>query len=297
MNVPDDRVAVVVVTRNRLPELLTTLGKLRALPERPRVIVVDNDSSDGTVETVRRRCAEVEVVALKENLGAAGRNAGVERVDAPYVAFSDDDSWWEPGALKRAADTFDAHPGLGLLAGRILVGPREKEDPVCAEMASSPLARDPSLPGPPVLGFLACAAVVRRAAYLEIGGFDPRMMIGGEETLLAADLAAAGWRLAYVEDVVAHHHPSAIRDRRSRKRNTIRNDLWFAWLRRPLPTAALRTVLVARDALRDADVRAALIAALRALPWALRRRRVLPRRVENDLRTLDREKNLRHRPL
>jgi hypothetical protein len=51
----DGRVAVVVVTRNRLPELLTTLGHLRSLPERPQVVVVDNASTDGTARTVRKR--------------------------------------------------------------------------------------------------------------------------------------------------------------------------------------------------------------------------------------------------
>lgn len=289
----DGRVSVVVVTRNRLPELLTTLRQLRSLPERPEVVVVDNASTDGTPDAARRHHPDVRVIALSQNLGPAGRNVGVEAVATPYVAFSDDDSWWEPGALTKAADTFDSHPKLGLLAGRTLVGPQEKEDPVCAEMASSPLRRDPTLPGPPVLGFLACAAVVRRSAYREVGGFDPRMMIGGEEALLAADLAAAGWGLAYVDGVVAHHHPSAVRDRRARHRSEVRNSLWFAWLRRPLPTAAHRTLLAARAAVRDADARSALLEALRALPWALQRRRLLPPTVENDLRALDRRKDAR----
>ncbi|MDP9440544.1 MAG: glycosyltransferase [Actinomycetota bacterium] len=282
--------AVVIVTRDRAPELLTSLDLLGSLPERPEIVVVDNASSDGTPAVVRREYPEVEVVALEENLGAAGRNIGVGRVDAPYVAFSDDDSWWESGTLAEAADLFDSHPRLGLLAGRILVGPQQREDPICAEMASGLLTGEPDLPGPPVLGFLACAAIVRRSAYLSVGGFDPRLMIGGEEALVAADLAAAGWGLAYVEDVVAHHHPSTIRDRRSRRRNTIRNDLWFAWLRRPLSAAARHTFCAARASLRDADARTALIDALGSLPWVLKKRRVLPRRVEADLRALDRHR-------
>ena len=289
----EPRVAVVVVTRNRISDLLTTLGHLEALPERPKIVVVDNASSDGTARAVRQRHPDVEVVPLGENLGGAGRNVGVSRVDAPYVAFSDDDSWWAPGSLTRAADILDRHPRLALLAGRIMVGPQEKEDPICAEMATGPLPAESDMPGPPVLGFLACAAVARRSAYLEAGGFDPRLLIGGEEELLAADLAAAGWGLAYVGEVVAHHHPSSVRDGSERKRSGIRNDLWFTWLRRPLPTAVRHTLPVARAALRDADVRAGLITALKALPWVLRRRRVLPRHVENDLRALDRERGVR----
>src|SRR5215217_7035814 len=207
----DGRVAVVVVTRNRLPELLTTLGHLRSLPESPRVVVVDNASTDGTARTVRERFPEVEVVALPENIGGAGRNVGVRKADAPYVAFSDDDSWWASGSLSRAADLFDAHPRLGLVAARTLVGPEEREDPINADMEHVPLPPEPDLPGPLTLGFLACASVVRRVAYLEAGGFKARMMIGGEEELLAADMAAAGWGLAYVSELTAHHHPSTVR--------------------------------------------------------------------------------------
>ncbi len=282
--------AVVIVTRNRLPQLLTTLDHLRALPEKPKVVVVDNASSDGTAEAVRRRHPEVEVIALTENLGGAGRNVGVKRAGTPYVAFADDDSWWAPGSLSRAADVFDAHPRLGLLAARILVGPQEKEDPVCAGMEQSPLPPEPDLPGPPVLGFLACGTIVRRSAYLDVGGFDPRFGIGGTEELLAADLASGGWGLAYVGDGVAHHHPSTVRDLGARRSGEVRNALCFALLRRPAPAVARQTLLALNSALRDAGARDGLVQALRALPWALRRRRVVPRHVEEKLRTLDRER-------
>jgi GT2 family glycosyltransferase len=284
---PDPRVSVVVITRDRLPELLRTLEHLRALPERPRVVVVDNASSDGTADAVRRHQPEVEVIALSENIGAAGRNVGVKAVGTPYVAFSDDDSWWEPGSLSGAADLFDTRPRLGLLASRILVGPEEREDPICAEMACSPLPLDPDLPGPPVLGFLGCAAVVRRSAYQEVGGYDRRLLIGGEEELLAVDLACAGWGLAYVEDMVVHHHPSTVRDAHARRRLGIRNTLWFTWLRRPILSALRRTVGLLRTLPRDAVSLAGLVDALRGSPWVVRRRRVVPPRVESMLRALD----------
>jgi GT2 family glycosyltransferase len=291
MNGREPRVGVVVVTRNRLPDLLNALGHLRALPERPGIVVVDNASSDATVATVRH--PDVEVISLNENLGAAGRNIGVQATETPYVAFSDDDSWWAPGSLSRAADLFDANPRLGLMVARILVGPREREDPICKEMAHSPLPEEPDLPGPPVLGFLACAAIVRRSAYLEVGGFEPRVLIGGEEDLLAADLASAGWGLAYVHDVVAHHHPSTIRDARAVRRLGVRNALWFAWLRRPVSTATRQTLRVLGAVPRNPDARAGLVKAVQGLPWALRKRRVVPPHVESRLRTLDRERGLR----
>src|SRR5206468_1771285 len=114
---------------------LRSVEKLRALPEAPTVIVVDNGSSDGTAATLRGRRG-VQVIEPGENLAAAGRNVGVAAATTPYVAFADDDSWWTPGSLARAVELFDAHPRLGLVTGRVLVGPDRIDDPVNAELAA-----------------------------------------------------------------------------------------------------------------------------------------------------------------
>ena len=283
----DARVAVVIVTRDRCASLLRTLTELAALPEAPRVIVVDNGSTDGTVERVRASHPDVAVVALSENRGSAARTIGVEAVDAPYIAFADDDSWWAAGALRQAADLFDMQPTLGLVAARVLLGDERRPDPVCAAMAASPLPRAADLPGPAVLGFIACGAVVRRSAYLACGGFHERFGIGGEEELLALDLAAAGWQLAYVETIVAHHHPSSARNRDARRRGVTRNALWCAWLRRPAGSALRQSVRLAHPALTDRWARRGLLDALHGLPWVLRERRVLPPPVETAARLLD----------
>ncbi len=292
------RVGVVVATRDRASELLGTLGRLRSLPERPQVVVVDNGSGDGTPERVRRAYPDVDVVELGRNLGGAARTTGAERLATPYVAFSDDDSWWAPGALARAAALLDRHPRLAVLAARVLVGPEERPDPVCLAMAASPLPPAGDLPGPPVLGFVACGAVARRATFLAAGGFDRRFGVGGEEEVLALDLAAAGWGLAYVEAVVAHHHPSPSRDPGRRRQVQLRNGLWAAWRRRRLPGAVRRTrALLGASAAasgtnsgwRDPATRAGLMEALRGLPWVLRERRPLPPAVEAAVRRLERE--------
>jgi glycosyltransferase involved in cell wall biosynthesis len=153
------RVTVVVASQNRRDELLASLPR----HEGP-VILVDNGSTDGSPEAVRRHHPHVDVVALETNHGAPARTIGVQRASTPYVAFADDDSWWEPGALARAADLFDKHTRMGLLGGRVLVGPDERLDPVSAAMRDSPLGLDDDLPGPSVLGFLACGTIVRREA-------------------------------------------------------------------------------------------------------------------------------------
>jgi GT2 family glycosyltransferase len=283
----DPRVGVVVLTHNRAGEVARTVERLVALPARPRIVVVDNASSDGTAAALRRRFPGVAVVRLDKNLGAAGRNVGVQVCDRPYVALCDDDTWWAPGSLARAADLFDAHRSLGVLTGRVVVGESERLAPTCAAMANSPLGSPPGLPGPALLGFHAGAAMVRRAAFLEVGGFERRLFLGAEEQLLAIDLASAGWALAYVDDVVIHHYPSEERDTDARERLLVRNRLWIAWLRRPFWRALARLAATVRLSLRDRAARRALAEALAGLPWALRHRRVVPASVERGLRRLE----------
>ena len=282
--VVESRITVVMATQDRRERVLATLEHLLALPERPPVVVVDNASSDGTADAVRARFPSVTVLVQDANLGAVGRTVGVRAATTPYVAFADDDSWWAPGALARAVQHFEAAPRLALLAARILVGPEERPDPVCEVMRSSPLPRAADLPGPSVLGFVACGAVVRREAYLAVGGFSPVIGFLGEEEVLSQDLAAAGWGLAYVDDVVAHHHPARGPARPGRARLQRRNALLSLWLRRPLPVVLRRT---AEAAVRPRE-HGSLVDALRRLPLALAQRRVLPAEIEEQVRLLER---------
>jgi GT2 family glycosyltransferase len=280
------RVTVVVATRNRRPGLCRTLEHLAALPEQPPIVVVDNGSGDGTADAVRRDFPQAELVELRRNLGAHARNYGVRRARTPYVALSDDDSWWEPDALTRAVKVLDQWPGVGLIAGATVVGEEAVPDPINEVLAASPLPPG-TLPGPRVLGFLGCAAVARRDAYLAAGGYSRLLCIGGEEELLAYDLAALGWPIIYRPDVVVHHWPSAARDARRRRTQELRNHALIGWLRRPLGQALADTARLAAAARRDPVAARALAETLATLPRVLLRRRPLPAPVEADVRLLE----------
>ena len=274
-------VTVVIATRDRRASLARTLARLGELAGPPPVIVVDNGSLDGTPEWVRQRHPRAGLIVLGRNIGAAARTAGVRRAQTPYVALCDDDSWWDRRSLERAADALDRHSRLALVAAHVLVGPEGRTDPVSEAMAASPLRH--TGPGPGVLGFLACGAVVRRSAYLAVGGFHDRFGVGGEEQLLAIDLARAGWDLAYLPEVVARHHPHRA-PRPGRRRAEVRNHLWCAWLRRPLPSAVAITAQVAAG---RCGTRAGFLDALRGLRWVAAQRQVVGPALEAELRLLE----------
>jgi GT2 family glycosyltransferase len=278
---------VVIATHNRSSELARTLRELRALRPAPPVIVLDNASTDDTADRVRD-FAGVRLVRLPRNAGASARNVGVALADTAFVAFSDDDSWWAPDALVRAEAVLTENPRIGLLAARTLVGPEQRPDPTNRLMADSPLGREPDLPGPSVLGFLACAAVVRVSAFQQVGGFNPLLHFGAEEKLFAYDLAAHGWALCYVDEVCAHHHPSAARaPAATRRRLEQRNNTLIAWLRRPLPIGVRAVRELLRSVRTDPGAMLALAGALRRMPKAVQGRKPLPRPVESNIRLLE----------
>jgi GT2 family glycosyltransferase len=275
---PDHRVAVVVLTHNRIEELLRSLEYLFRLPERPAVVVVDNASSDNTANVVAQLYPQVTVTTVSRNMGAAARNIGVQQVRTPYVAFCDDDSWWARGSLAMAADILDHYPQVAALCGRVLLGGAGIEDPICADLAASPLPSE-GLPGRALLGFMACAVVFRRQAYLDAGGYEERFFVGGEEELLSLDLAAAGWSIVYAPQLTVHHHPSSRRDNAARQQIVLRNALWVAWLRLPIASAWQETRRLCGSAPDRRVLLGALSEVLREAPWVWRARKVLPASV------------------
>jgi N-acetylglucosaminyl-diphospho-decaprenol L-rhamnosyltransferase len=270
----DCGVGIVIATCDDGETLLPTLGRLAALPERPPIVVVDTrgrrELSD-TIGSAGHGRPLVDVITLYADHGPAARTIGVRRLSTELVAFCDDDSWFAPGALLRAAQRFARDPVLALLQARVLVGPEERLDPTCAALTDAPA----------LLGFLACGVVLRRRALLQVNGFEDHRGFGGEERPVALDLATAGWRLVYDPRVVAHHHPRPSDRRSGRHRQTMRNDLWTAWSRLPLRMATRQTA----GALRR-EPRAAA-SALIGLPRVLRRRRPIPPAVAAALRAID----------
>ena len=268
-----EAITVVVASRDRRGELLASLARHEA-----PVVLVDNASTDGSAPAVRAAFPDVDVVGLGRNLGAAARTIGVARAGTRYVAFADDDSWWAPGALGRAVAVMDAHPRAALVHARILLGSDERLEPLCEQLASAPLGVEEDLPGPSIAGFAACGAVVRAQAFTRAGGFDDVVVFPGEEERLSLDLLAAGWGMAYVPELVVHHHPSPARSSPEARRAAITRSLVLtALMRRPWPVVARRV----RAALADGRAgRTGLARAVRSVPAALAARRRLPAAVE-----------------
>jgi GT2 family glycosyltransferase len=287
-----ERLTIVLLTFNCASRIERVIRHLLTLDV--PLIAVDNGSSDGTAQVVAG--FGVEVVQLEVNIGAAARNVGAARARTPYVAFCDDDGWYERPGLDVACDLLDTYERLALVNARILVGNECRLDPISLEMSQSPIADRAAIPGAVLLSFMAGAVIVRKSAYDAVGGYDQRFFIGGEEETLGFPLAKAGWAMRYVDNVVVHHHPS-LANAGNLRAYGMRNTLWTAWLHRRWGTALRYTVFTLADTPKNRDYLSGLLMALAGLPWVLAERKPMSKELDADLVLLDGRRYAARRPL
>jgi GT2 family glycosyltransferase len=208
--------AVVVPNRNGLRWLPGCLDAI-ARQTRPaaEVLVVDDASTDGSREYLAERHPEVRVLAMERNVGfAAAANRGLAAADAPAVALVNTDVELAPDWLERTGAALDADTRAAAVACKMvsLEDPGElydagdvlRRDGVCEQRGR--FRRDDGRWEEPGEVFSACAgaALYRRAAVLEVGGFDERLWMYLEDVDLGLRLRLAGWACRY-EPAVARH--------------------------------------------------------------------------------------------
>ncbi len=276
-------VTQVLLTFNSAKWLQRTIDHL--LANKLPIIAVDNNSSDSTVEILRAN-PEIEIIELPKNIGAAGRNYGVERASTPFVAFCDDDSWYDKPGLKIAVDMFNGHPELAIITARILVNKEQRLDPISHIMAQSPLQDSSGIPGKVLVSFMGGASLARRDAYLACGGYDVRFFMGGEEETLGWKILRSGWQMRYVPQVICHHYPS-LANYKSMRHFGLRNSIVNAWLHRPARSAMRQTFGRVYSAPKDWLTLKGILMVIAQIPWILRERNVMSSVYECQLRQLE----------
>ncbi len=291
----DTPVAVVIPNwngRRWLPDCLESIAAQTLAPA--EVIVVDNGSTDGSLELLRESPG-VRVVSLGSNTGFAfAANRGVEAAESELVALVNTDIVLARDWLERMARTLESDPGAASVACKMVdlhhpellydAGDVLRRDGACEQRGR--FERDDGRFNQPgeVFGACAGAALYRRSVVLAAGGFDERFFTYLEDVDLALRLRLAGWGCRY-EPVVALHAGEGSSVRLSDplhfwvERNTLLL-LAKAFPARWLPLVAYRQLGWAVHALRrrrlGAHLRGAR-AALPLLPTMLRERRALRR--------------------
>ena len=183
--------------------------------DRLELIVVDNDSQDGSVARIRAAAPGAQVLDAGANTGfAGGCNLGVARATGEYIAFINNDARPHPQWIAEAVAVLDADPQVASVASKVLDWDGELIDYVDGALTWFGMGykREVERPDSPaydapkdVLFATGAAMFVRAGLYREVGGFDERFFMFYEDVDLGWRLNLLGHRVRYVPTSLAYH--------------------------------------------------------------------------------------------
>jgi len=195
---------VVVVTYNSAAVIKEAL---QSIDEDVNCVVVDNCSTDDTVD--RALACGAQVVRLDANQGfGAACNIGAYTLNTPFVLFLNPDARLRPGALRHLVEAALERPEW------VAVNPQfrtsqgnqwyRRKSLLLTSDANRRLKQPPS--GRQEIEVISGATLlVRRNPFLELGGFDENIFLYFEDDDLAVRVKKAGWKLGYAGDAVVEH--------------------------------------------------------------------------------------------
>lgn len=223
---PPPDVSVLVVnynTRHLIDRMMTSLtaaaGNLRL-----QMIVVDNNSKDGSVALLAAHYPDVEVIRSEINLGfGRANNLALTKAQGRYILLLNTDAFVGPDALAQTVSFMDQHPKCGVL-GTKLVGEDGSLQPCCRYFPTPwnsfvlRLGLQRLFPRTRMIDDMdwdhastracdwvpGCYYLVRREVIEQVGLFDPRFFLYSEEVDHCRRVRRAGW------DVIFYPHVSVI---------------------------------------------------------------------------------------
>lgn len=219
--------SIIIVSYNVKGYLLACLRSIYAQAAKMslEVIVVDNASTDGTVEAVRDAFPQVQLLANRENLGfARGNNLGFRASSGRYVLFLNPDTEVNEGALAGLVRLAEGHPEAAAFTCRVL-NPDGSLQHSCFHFPNLRMAFYGFFPLVPMDSpangryppeqyehpfrpehVLGACLMFRRAVLEELGGWDERFFMYFEETDLCYRLRRAGHVILYTPEVSIVHY-------------------------------------------------------------------------------------------
>ncbi|MEJ2312138.1 MAG: glycosyltransferase family 2 protein [Gemmatimonadales bacterium] len=264
------RVVAIVVNRNHRDHLTRCLRHLDGLAEAcSEVIVADDASTDGSVDTVRREFPKTHVVEASEHVGAAAtRNLGIrfamERLEFDYLLFLDNDAFVEPDTLMRLLDAIERDEATGIVTPKAYQDMAARRLHLAGELAVNLYTgrvRDVGA-GEVDVGqhdtprrIAVCSGftmLVRREVVERLGGFDEEFALAAwEDVDFCLRAGKSGFEIAYAPAAIVEH-VGGVRGRgRMAEREKAKAKNWFVLMRRhatPLQWISFLAFLPVRSA-------------------------------------------------
>jgi len=222
--------SIMITTRNRIEDLKQTLRVLTTLNPAPDEILITADGcTDATAEFLKSALPKAKVVVNQPGIGSvASRDRMMREARGDLVLALDDDSYPEQSdCVARIVPLFEQRPELAVLH----FPQRTDEYPETlaqTNFGSEHLTRS----------FANSGAVLRRSAYLQLPGFEPRFFHMYEEPDYGLQCVAAGYDVLFSPVVtIRHHYSGHARDELWIHHRHARNEFWSTLMRCPFPFA------------------------------------------------------------
>ncbi|MDY0083221.1 MAG: glycosyltransferase family 2 protein [Ignavibacteriaceae bacterium] len=192
-------VTVNILSYNRKDELRNTLTKVFEQDYKNiEVIVVDNASTDGSSEMVKKEFPSVQLIQMEKNIGIAGWNEGFKIARGKYVLVLDDDSYPDTKSIGSGVKTFIKNIAVGIIAFNIFNTKLNASETTALENSSPHY-------------FIGCGAMIRKNYLDKVGYYDDLYFIYYNEVDLSIRMISAGFRILYLLDSIVFHTASKLR--------------------------------------------------------------------------------------
>ena len=180
-----------------------------------RTIVVDNGSTDGSTNFIKRKYPEIHVIPLPKNMGfAKANNIAISEVNTPYVGLLNNDAIPSPKWLESLVEALEKYPEAGMAASKMVF--YSNPDRIDRAGDGYTIAGAGSLRGRGndantfdkeewIFGASAGAALYRTILFKDIGGFDEDFFLLYEDVDLSFRAQLAGYQCRYVPSAVVRH--------------------------------------------------------------------------------------------
>lgn len=207
MNDPAD-ISILIVSYNTRDLIATCLDSIVNVSDsRKEIFVVDNASTDGSVELIRKFYPDVNLIANKENRGfAAANNQALKHSTGRYVFMLNPDAEFLSSSFKPLISYMDSHPQIGLAGIKMINPDGSAQESFSSEYPGQKYAASElsDLKGR-LAWVLGASMLVRSDLIKKLGGFDESFFIYGEDQDLCLRIRQMGYEIGYIDSSVLVH--------------------------------------------------------------------------------------------
>jgi|GEM_PF-2047820 len=196
----DPLVTINILTYNRKDELRYSLMKIYEQDYKNiEVIVVDNSSTDGTVEMLKKDFIHTTVVTLMKNIGVAGWNEGFKIAKADFVLVLDDDAFPDNGSIHSSIYEFQRNPQIACIAFNVI------DKTTRQYLANNWLPKQKTNFKTYWPVFVGCAAMFRTDKINLIHFVSPEYFLYQHELPVSAEIYKAGYKILFNSEIKVYH--------------------------------------------------------------------------------------------